>query len=130
MSMNRIRVGCLEHWWRIALPAADDYPNGRSRAAGGAAAGAISWKLFGQNFRSGSVVVSTIGGGGAAQLPPSSRQAVPDVYPLYSTSALRGFGGLYKNPGYDPFKEFAPIISGVIPNDIRASVDRAKDCRN
>ena len=127
MSMNWIRVGCLAILV-CALPclAADDYPNRPIRVlAGGAAGGPIDimGRVVGQKLSDTlgqSIVIDNRGGAGGTIATRLAAQAVPDGYTLLcNSSQYVAAASLYKNPGYDPFKDFAPIINaGVSPNMI------------
>ena len=127
MSMNWIRVGCLATLV-CALPclAADDYPNRPIRVlAGGAAGGPIDimGRVVGQKLSDmlgQSIVIDNRGGAGGTIATRLAAQAVPDGYTLLcNSSQYVAAASLYKNPGYDPFKDFAPIINaGVSPNMI------------
>ena len=127
MSMNWIRVGCLATLL-FALPclAADDYPSRPIRVlAGGAAGGPIDimGRVVGQKLSDTlgqSIVIDNRGGAGGTIATRLAAQAVPDGYTLLcNSSQYVAAASLYKNPGYDPFKDFAPIINaGVSPNMI------------
>ena len=127
MSMNWIRVGCLATLLST-MPcwAADDYPNRPIRVlAGGAAGGPIDimGRVVGQKLSDmlgQSIVIDNRGGAGGTIATRLAAQAVPDGYTLLcNSSQYVAAASLYKNPGYDPFKDFAPIINaGVSPNMI------------
>ncbi len=110
----------------IAVPgiAADKYPTKPVRILVGAAAGGpldiiarvVGQKLseqLGQPF-----VVDARGGAGGIIATKIAAQGGPDGYTLLCNSSQYVVApSLYKNPGYDPNKDFAPIvIAGVIPN--------------
>ena len=67
-----------------------------------------------------SIVIDNRGGAGGTIATRLAAQAVPDGYTLLcNSSQYVAAASLYKNPGYDPFKDFAPIINaGVSPNMI------------
>ena len=127
MSMNWIRVGCLATLLST-MPcwAADDYPSRPIRVlAGGAAGGPIDimGRVVGQKLSDTlgqSIVIDNRGGAGGTIATRLAAQAVPDGYTLLcNSSQYVAAASLYKNPGYDPFKDFAPIINaGVSPNMI------------
>ena len=127
MSMYWIRAGCLATLL-FALPclAADDYPSRPIRVlAGGAAGGPIDimGRVVGQKLSDmlgQSIVIDNRGGAGGTIATRLAAQAVPDGYTLLcNSSQYVAAASLYKNPGYDPFKDFAPIINaGVSPNMI------------
>jgi tripartite-type tricarboxylate transporter receptor subunit TctC len=106
--------------------AADSYPAKPIRVlAGGAAGGPIDIMarvvgqklsdMFGQ-----SIVVDNRGGAGGTIATRIAAQGIPDGYTLLcNSSQYAAAASLYKDPGYDPFKDFAPIINaGVSPNII------------
>ena len=110
----------------IAVPgiAADKYPTKPVRILAGAAAGGpldiiarvVGQKLseqLGQPF-----VVDARGGAGGIIATKVAAQGGPDGYTLLCNSSQYVVApSLYKDPGYDPNKDFAPIvIAGVIPN--------------
>ena len=127
MSMYWIRAGCLATLL-FALPclAADDYPSRPIRVlAGGAAGGPIDimGRVVGQKLSDmlgQSIVIDNRGGAGGTIATRLAAQAVPDGYTLLcNSSQYVAAASLYKNPGYDPFKDFVPIINaGVSPNMI------------
>lgn len=93
--------------------------------AGGAAGGpidimarAVGQKLSDQLGQS--VVIDNRGGAGGTIATRIAAQATPDGYTLLcNSSQFAVAASLYRNPGYDPFKDFAPIINaGVSPNII------------
>jgi tripartite-type tricarboxylate transporter receptor subunit TctC len=127
MSSNRIRFGCLAALlFTLPCLAADDYPNRPIRVlAGGAAGGPIDimGRVVGQKLADvlgQSIVIDNRGGAGGTIATRIAAQAVPDGYTLLcNSSQYVAAASLYKNPGYDPFKDFAPIINaGVSPNMI------------
>jgi tripartite-type tricarboxylate transporter receptor subunit TctC len=127
MSMHWIRVGCLSTVG-FALPcfAADNYPERPVRVlAGGAAGGPIDimGRVVGQKLADTlgqSIVIDNRGGAGGTIATRIAAQSVPDGYTLLcNSSQYVAAASLYKNPGYDPFRDFAPIINaGVSPNMI------------
>jgi tripartite-type tricarboxylate transporter receptor subunit TctC len=104
--------------------AAEIYPVRPIRVlAGGAAGGPIDimGRLIGQKLseRLGQpVVIDNRGGAGGTIATRMVAQSAPDGYTLLCNSSQFPVAfSLYKNPGYDPFKDFAPIINaGVSPN--------------
>jgi tripartite-type tricarboxylate transporter receptor subunit TctC len=110
----------------IAVPgiAAETYPDRPIRIlAGGAAGGPIDimarvvgqklYEQLGQSF-----VIDNRGGAGGTIATRIAAQGAPDGYTLLCNSSQYVVApSLYKDPGYDPFKSFAPIINaGVSPN--------------
>ncbi len=110
----------------IAVPgiAADKYPTKPVRILAAAAAGGpldiiarvVGQKLseqLGQPF-----VVDARGGAGGIIATKIAAQGGPDGYTLLCNSSQYVVApSLYKDPGYDPLKDFAPVvIAGVIPN--------------
>ena len=127
MSSNRMCIGCLAALlFTPPCLAADDYPNRPIRVlAGGAAGGPIDimGRVVGQKLSDmlgQSIVIDNRGGAGGTIATRIAAQAVPDGYTLLcNSSQYVAAASLYKNPGYDPFKDFAPIINaGVSPNMI------------
>ncbi len=127
MPTNWIRMGCLAACslaWSCA--AADSYPERPIRVlAGGAAGGPIDimGRVVGQKLADvlgQSIVIDNRGGAGGTIATRIAAQAVPDGYTLLcNSSQYVAAASLYKNPGYDPFRDFAPIINaGVSPNMI------------
>ena len=114
----------------VAAPgfAADNYPTKPIRVlAGGAAGGPIDImsRILGQKLTDvlgQSWVVDNRGGAGGTIATRLAAQAVPDGYTLLCNSSQYAVAAsLYKDPGYDPFKDFAPIINaGSSPNMIFA----------
>jgi tripartite-type tricarboxylate transporter receptor subunit TctC len=112
----------------IAAPAcaADAYPTKPIRVlAGGAAGGPIDImarvvgvKLAEQYGKS--VVIDNRGGAGGTIATRIAAQSTPDGHTILCNSSQYAVAAtLYRNPGYDPFKDFAPIINaGVSPNII------------
>jgi tripartite-type tricarboxylate transporter receptor subunit TctC len=104
--------------------AAENYPVRPIRVlAGGAAGGPIDimGRVIGQKLseRLGQpVVIDNRGGAGGTIATKTVAQSTPDGYTLLCNSSQFPVAySLYKNPGYDPFKDFAPIINaGVSPN--------------
>ena len=123
MQAKWLHVLCV-----VALPlqcvAADTYPTKPIRVlAGGAAGGPIDImaRIVGQKLTDvlgQSFVIDNRGGAGGTIATRLAAQAVPDGYTLLcNSSQYAAAASLYKNPGYDPFKDFAPIINaGVSPN--------------
>ena len=109
-----------------AATAADDYPNKPIRVlAGGAAGGPIDImaRVVGQKLAdllNQSIVIDNRGGAGGTIATRIAAQGVPDGYTLLcNSSQYAAAASLYRDPGYDPFKDFAPIINaGVSPNMI------------
>jgi tripartite-type tricarboxylate transporter receptor subunit TctC len=110
----------------IAVPcfAAEAYPTKPVRILVGAAAGGpldiiarvVGQKLseqLGQPF-----VIDARGGAGGIIATKIAAQGGPDGYTLLCNSSQYVVApSLYRDPGYDPIKDFAPIINvGVIPN--------------
>jgi len=111
----------------IALPSlAAEYPNKPVRVlAGGAAGGPIDLmsrvvfqKLSEQVGQP--IVIDNRGGAGGTIATRLAAQAAPDGYTLLCNSSQYAVApSLYKQPGYDPFRDFAPIINaGATPNII------------
>ncbi len=110
----------------LAMPCtgAEMYPERPIRVlAGGAAGGPIDimGRVVGQKLADmlgQSIVIDNRGGAGGTIATRLAAQAVPDGYTLLcNSSQYAAAASLYKNPGYDPFKDFAPIINaGVSPN--------------
>jgi tripartite-type tricarboxylate transporter receptor subunit TctC len=106
--------------------AADTYPTKPIRVlAGGAAGGPIDImsRIVGQKLTETlgqSIVIDNRGGAGGTIATRLAVQAVPDGYTLLcNSSQYAAAASLYKDPGYDPFRDFAPIINaGVSPNMI------------
>ena len=104
--------------------AASAYPNKPIRVlAGGAAAGPIDLmsrvvmqKLSEQVGQT--IVIDNRGGAGGTIATRLAAQATPDGYTLLCNSSQFVVApSLYRTPGYDPFKDFAPIINaGSSPN--------------
>lgn len=111
-----------------ATCAAASYPNKPIRIlAGGAAAGPIDimsrvvfQKLSEQVGQT--IVIDNRGGAGGTIATRLAAQATPDGYTLLCNSSQYVVApSLYKQAGYDPFRDFAPIINaGVSPNIIFA----------
>ncbi len=118
-KISRMIAGCLLFSAMVSAQAA--YPEKPVRvvvpfAAGGPAdlvARLIAQKLSEQWKQP--VVVDNRGGAGGNIGTALVGQALPDGYTLLlTTSVFICNPSLYKNPGYDPFKEFAPItLAGV-----------------
>ena len=106
--------------------AAESYPTKPIRVlAGGAAGGPIDImaRVVGQKLADQfgqSIVIDNRGGAGGTIATRIAAQGVPDGYTLLcNSSQYAAAASLYKDPGYDPFKDFAPIINaGVSPNMI------------
>lgn len=104
--------------------AADNYPNKPVRVlAGGAAGGPIDImaRVVGQKLSDilgQSIVIDNRGGAGGTIATRMAAQSVADGYTiLCNSSQYAAAASLYKDPGYDPFKDFAPVINaGVSPN--------------
>ena len=109
-----------------AVRAADDYPNKPIRVlAGGAAGGPIDImaRVVGQKLAEllgQSIVIDNRGGAGGTIATRIAAQGVPDGYTLLcNSSQYAAAASLYKDPGYDPFRDFVPIVNaGVSPNMI------------
>jgi len=107
-----------------AAQAADRYPTKPIRVlAGGAAGGPIdimgrvvAQKLSDQLGQT--MIIDNRGGAGGTLASRIAAQGAPDGYTLLCNSSQYVVApSLYKNPGYDPFKDFLPIINaGVSPN--------------
>ena len=104
--------------------AADVWPSKSIRVlAGGAAGGPIDImaRVVGQKLSDQlgqSVVIDNRGGAGGTIATRIAAQGTPDGYTLLcNSSQYVAAVGLYKDPGYDAFRDFAPIINaGVSPN--------------
>jgi len=107
-----------------AAHAAGTYPTKSIRVlAGGAAGGPIdimgrvvAQKLSDQLGQT--VIIDNRGGAGGTLASRIAAQGTSDGYTLLCNSSQYVVApSLYKDPGYDPFKDFAPIINaGVSPN--------------
>jgi tripartite-type tricarboxylate transporter receptor subunit TctC len=93
--------------------------------AGGAAAGPIDImaRVVGQKLSDQlgqTIVIDNRGGAGGTIATRLAASAVPDGYTLLCNSGhFAVAASLYRQPGYDPFKDFAPIINaGTSPNMI------------
>ena len=88
-------------------------------AAGGATD--ISTRVVGK-YLSGplgqQIIVDNRGGGGGMIAASAVMRAKPDGYTLLSSSSIFVVApSLYKNPSYDPFKDFVPVVEfGASPN--------------
>ncbi len=88
-------------------------------AAGGATD--ISTRVVGK-YLSGplgqQIIVDNRGGGGGMIAASAVMRAKPDGYTLLSSSSIFVVApSLYKNPAYDPFKDFVPVVEfGASPN--------------
>jgi tripartite-type tricarboxylate transporter receptor subunit TctC len=112
----------------IPCSAATTYPTKPIRVlAGGAAGGPIDimarvvmQKLAEQVGQP--IVIDNRGGAGGTIATRLAAQASPDGYTLLcNSSQFAVAASLYRQPGYDPFKDFAPIINaGTSPNMIFA----------
>ena len=119
----------------IAAPgfAADAYPTKPIRIlAGGAAGGPIDImaRVVGQKLSEQlgqSIVIDNRGGAGGTIATRIAAQGAPDGYTLLCNSSQYVVApSLYSDPGYDPFKDFAPIINaGVSPNILFAHLSVA-----
>jgi len=104
--------------------AAETYPSRPIRVlAGGPPGGPIDImaRVVGQKLSEQygqAVVIDNRGGAGGTIATRLTAQAVTDGYTLLCNSSQYVVSAtLYKNPGYDAFKDFAPIINaGVSPN--------------
>ncbi|HWI15723.1 MAG TPA: tripartite tricarboxylate transporter substrate binding protein [Burkholderiales bacterium] len=107
-----------------AAHAADRYPTKPIRVlAGGAAGGPIDimGRVVAQKLsdRLGqTMIIDNRGGAGGTLASRIAAQSAPDGYTLLCNSSQYVVApSLYKDPGYDPFKDFLPIINaGVSPN--------------
>ena len=127
MQARWMHVMCLAVLpFSLSCAAADNYPVRPIRVlAGGAAGGPIDImaRVVGQKLADvlkQSIVVDNRGGAGGTIATRLAAQAVPDGYTLLcNSSQYVAAASLYKDPGYDPFKDFHPIINaGVSPNMI------------
>jgi len=117
-------MSCLSAVCLAAASARDTYPVKPIRVlAGGAAGGPIDImaRVVGQKLSDQlgqSFIIDNRGGAGGTIATRIAAQGVPDGYTLLcNSSQYAAAASLYKNPGYDPFKDFAPIINaGVSPN--------------
>lgn len=108
----------------LTVPTSAQYPMKPVRVlAGGAAGGPIDimsrvvfQKLSEQTGQT--MVIDNRGGAGGTIASRLAAQASPDGYTLLCNSSQYVVApSLYKQPGYDPFKDFSPIINGgVSPN--------------
>ena len=66
------------------------------------------------------IVIDNRGGGGGMIAASAVMRAKPDGYTLLSSSSIFVVApSLYKNPSYDPFKDFVPVVEfGASPNVI------------
>src|SRR5258706_3434893 len=119
-------MSCLSAVCLATASAGDTYPVKRIAVlAGGAAGGRIVFmaRVVGQKLSDQlgqSFIIDNRGGAGGTIATRIAAQGVPDGYTLLcNSSQYAAAASLYKNPGYDPFKDFAPIINaGVSPNMI------------
>jgi tripartite-type tricarboxylate transporter receptor subunit TctC len=127
MQMQLIRVLFLAVLpLSVSCFAADNYPVRPIRVlAGGAAGGPIDImaRVVGQKLADvlkQSIVVDNRGGAGGTIATRLAAQSVADGYTLLcNSSQYVAAASLYKDPGYDPFKDFHPIVNaGVSPNMI------------
>jgi tripartite-type tricarboxylate transporter receptor subunit TctC len=88
-------------------------------AAGGATdiSSRIVGKYLGQALNQ-QFVIDNRGGGGGMIAASAVMRAKPDGYTLLSSSSIFVVApSLYKNPAYDPFKDFLPVVEfGASPN--------------
>ena len=106
--------------------AAETYPTKPIRVlAGGAAGGPIDImaRVVGQKLAEQwgqSVVIDNRGGAGGTIATRLAAQALPDGYTILCNSSQYAVSAtLYRDPGYDAFKDFAPVINaGTSPNII------------
>mgnify|MGYP003704184329 FL=1 len=88
-------------------------------AAGGATdiSSRIVGKHLGQALNQ-QFVIDNRGGGGGMIAASAVMRAKPDGYTLLSSSSIFVVApSLYKNPSYDPFKDFVPVVEfGASPN--------------
>src|SRR5258705_2542713 len=119
-------MSCLSAVCLAAASAGDTYPVKPIRVlAGGAAGGPIDImaRVVGQKLSDQlgqSFIIDNRGGAGGTIATRIAAQGVPDGDTLLcNSSQYAAAASPYKNPGYDPFKDFAPIINaGVSPNMI------------
>src|SRR5258706_15688852 len=119
-------MSCLSAVCLATASAGDTYPVKPIRVlAGGAAGGPIDImaRVVGQKLSDQlgqSFIIDNRGGAGGTIATRMAAQGIPDGYTLLcNSSQYAAAASLYKNPGYDPFKDFAPIINaGVTPNMI------------
>ena len=124
-----------------AVPAADaaEWPNKSIRVlAAGAAGGPIDImsRLVGQKLTDQfgqAIVVDNRAGAGGTLATRIAAQATPDGHTLLCNSSQYVVGvSLYKDPGYDAFKDFAPIINAgtsptiIFAGDQSQGTDRAR----
>jgi tripartite-type tricarboxylate transporter receptor subunit TctC len=110
----------------LTVPAhgAGNYPTKPIRVlAGGAAGGPIDimGRLVAQKLSDQlgqTVIIDNRGGAGGTLASRIAAQGTPDGYTLLCNSSQYVVApSLYKDPGYDPFKDFRPVINaGVSPN--------------
>jgi tripartite-type tricarboxylate transporter receptor subunit TctC len=110
----------------LTVPAhgAGNYPTKPIRVlAGGAAGGPIDimGRLVAQKLSDQlgqTVIIDNRGGAGGTLASRIAAQGAPDGYTLLCNSSQYVVApSLYKDPGYDPFKDFRPVINaGVSPN--------------
>src|SRR3954462_11855428 len=98
--------------------AAENYPDRPVRVlAGGAAGGPIDimGRVVGQklgDMLGQTIVIDNRGGAGGTIATRIAAQAVPDGYTLLcNSSQYVAAVSLYRNPGYDAFKDFLAIIN-------------------
>lgn len=88
-------------------------------AAGGATdiSSRIVGKYLSQSLNQ-QIIVDNRGGGGGMIAATAVMRAKPDGYTLLSSSSIFVVApSLYKNPAYDPFKDFLPVVEfGASPN--------------
>ncbi len=104
--------------------AATSYPTKPIRVlAGGAAGGPIDImaRVVGQKLTDQfgqTIIIDNRGGAGGTIATRIAAQGAPDGYTLLCNSSQYVVApSLYREPGYDPFKDFSPIINaGVSPN--------------
>lgn len=117
-------LACIAVIFVSTACAAASYPSRPVRVlAGGAAGGPIDimGRVVGQKLteQTGQTfVVDNRGGAGGTIATRIAAQATPDGYTLLCNSSQYVVApSLYKQPGYDPFTDFSPIINaGVSPN--------------
>ncbi len=119
-----LRIAVVTSLVWLSPCSAAEYPARPMRVlAGGAAGGPIDimarivfQKLAEQVGQT--IVIDNRGGAGGTIATRLAAQAAPDGYTLLCNSSQYVVApSLYKQPGYDPFKDFAPIINaGVSPN--------------
>jgi tripartite-type tricarboxylate transporter receptor subunit TctC len=120
-SYALVAIGCV---LATSVCEAASYPSRPVRVlAGGAAGGPIDImaRVVGQKLTEQTgqtIVIDNRGGAGGTIATRIAAQSTPDGYTLLCNSSQYVVApSLYRQPGYDPFTDFAPIINaGVSPN--------------